>query len=521
MARKHTKDGAGRRKTVGEWRFLRAMDGRTVFFAYICRKNSKGHTSEKAGFRSAAEAVWPRAMARQRRPTGTSAPSKKSFMANIFKIKREERWLALVSLLVLLALHALMWEYFPASFFKGGKLGFWSVFYNRMCLSGFDNYSYIFISSTRIYYEMVRHPLFAAVLFPLYWANEGLRLLTSYNCAVFLMSGLTIFCAVYSLIFLYRILRHRVGVGHGDALLLTALFFSFAMIMLTMLVPDHFCLSLLLLLLTLWLATSPARQPLWLVALLTTLTGGITLSNVAKSWLATLLVRGRAMLRPAAVVAAVVVPLAIFVGAGVWQNEAIIKPLNVRGERIMKKKLAKDSTLKARLAAHDSEMRARRGKPIADNPLLSQTNMSAPRGRSLVENFFGEGIQLHQRNLLQDYSVDRPAFVPYNHWWQYAVEAVVVLLFLVGAVCGTRSRVMLIGLGWWFCDLLLHVGLGFGLNEVYIMSAHWMFVMPLGIAFLLRRAAPRLRGAVRGVVALLTVYLLTYNGWLLVDYLLK
>ena len=203
-------------------------------------------------------------------------------MQNLFKIRREERWLALSSFVVLLGLHALLWAYYPASFFKGGKLGFWSVFYNHMHLSGFDNYSYIFVSCTRIYYDMLRHPLFAILLYPFYWTNQALRPLTGHNSAVFLVSALTIFAGVYSLIFLYRILRDRVGVGRADAHWITTLFFSFAMVMLTMIVPDHFCLSLLLLLLTLWLATSPRPQPLWLVSLLATLTGGTTLSNIAK-----------------------------------------------------------------------------------------------------------------------------------------------------------------------------------------------------------------------------------------------
>ena len=162
------------------------------------------------------------------------------------------------------------------------------------------------------------------------------------------------------------------------------------MVMLTMIVPDHFCLSLLLLLLTLWLATSPHPQPLWLVSLLATLTGGTTLSNIAKSWLASLFVRGKRIFRPMTVLAVVIVPALLFVGAGYWQNETIIKPVDARGKAVLAKKMQKDSTLKAKLAAHDKEMKARRGKPIADNFLLQQTNITASRGPAIVENLFGE-----------------------------------------------------------------------------------------------------------------------------------
>ena len=221
------------------------------------------------------------------------------------------------------------------------------------------------------------------------------------------------------------------------------------------------------------------------------------------------------------VLAMVIIPALLFVGAGYWQNETIIKPVDARGKAVLAKKMQKDSTLKAKLAAHDKEMKARRGKPIADNFLLQQTNITASRGPAIVENLFGEGLQFHQKELLKDYSVDRPAIVGYDYWWQYGVEALVVLLFVGGILCGLRTRLMLLLLSWFGCDLLLHVVLGFGLNEVYIMSAHWMFIIPIAIAMLLRRIQPRLQQPLRIIIMLLTVYLLVYNGSLLVDYLLK
>ena len=86
---------------------------------------------------------------------------------------------------------------------------------------------------------------------------------------------------------------------------------------------------------------------------------------------------------------------------------------------------------------------------------------------------------------------------------------------------GRRSRFLWIALSWMGFDMIIHVVLGFGLNEVYIMSAHWMFIIPIAIAMLLRRGQPRLQQPLRIVIMLLTVYLLVYNGSLLVDYLLK
>ena len=95
--------------------------------------------------------------------TLTLQPNKNKTMKNIFKIKKEERILALVSMLVFASLNAMLIHSYPASFFKAGKLGFWSIFYKHFTVSGFDAYSYIFLSNEKIYFELSRHPLFGAL----------------------------------------------------------------------------------------------------------------------------------------------------------------------------------------------------------------------------------------------------------------------------------------------------------------------------------------------------------------------
>lgn len=69
-------------------------------------------------------------------------------------------------------------------------------------------------------------------------------------------------------------------------------------------------------------------------------------------------------------------------------------------------------------------------------------------------------------------------------------------------------------------DMALHLGLGFGINEVYIMGAHWLFVIPFAIGFLLKgtrdsKAEPWLRAA----LVLLTAWLMGYNMTLFIGYL--
>ena len=73
-------------------------------------------------------------------------------------------------------------------------------------------------------------------------------------------------------------------------------------------------------------------------------------------------------------------------------------------------------------------------------------------------------------------------------------------------------------------NIFLHIILGFGINEIYIMTPHWAFVLPIAVGYLLKDSGDgrQKRGGrnIRLAVLLLTVYLLTYNGWLLTEFLL-
>lgn len=84
-------------------------------------------------------------------------------------------------------------------------------------------------------------------------------------------------------------------------------------------------------------------------------------------------------------------------------------------------------------------MKTVRHKPITDKPFLNWIDTTTPKGESIVENLFGESIQLHTTHTLGDMCVDRPMIVKYDYWFNYFVEAVVVLLFFLGIFFGVSS----------------------------------------------------------------------------------
>ena len=507
----------------------------------------------------------------------------------------KKRLPAALALLLIIALNALMVAHRYHLFTHLGRLGFWSLFDKHFEVSGFDPYTYLTLSQWDVYYEVYRHPLLPLMLWPLAQLNEWLMGALHINCAIFIVAALLTVCSWFSFIFLRRILRHGVGLQPADATLLSFFYFSFAYVMLSAMAPDHFGLSMMLLLLTLWLAArSLNRQrpmPLWQTTLLYILTAGVTLSNGAKVVLAAAYswwlyfrrcegagVRGhencksttegkvnsierndekivnsksvisksqdisrthaptypRTLEKIKLYITTFLLATAILAAAAIWQDRAFVQPRAERGQRIEQQKLKKDSTLQARLDKREERNRQIEGRPLADssNHFLRWTNVSLPRMRSAVENFMGETLQLHSDHLLADIYTTRPVFVGYRSALPYIIEAIITLLLLAGIWCGRRQPLMQLCLLWFAIDLTLHFILGFGLNEVYIMTAHWAFIIPIATGYLLKTAGaegtsatiPSLKGRsktmLRMLILMLTIYLYARNLPLIIHFML-
>ncbi|SES92559.1 hypothetical protein SAMN04487825_10845 [Prevotella sp. kh1p2] len=406
----------------------------------------------------------------------------------LFAVRRDERPAALAALLVSAVLQLIAnWRYIPL--FADYDEQSWHRFQANFHLSGFDPLTYVILTDWQLAYDELRHPLLAFLLYPFYLVNHGLLQLTGANFAPLIMSVLLVFCATYACIFLLRTLRQVIGLPKADALLLVALFFSFAYILVAVIVPDHFCLSLFLLTLCLWLSGRKMQQgrpfTVGQAALLFVLTAGVTLSNGAVVLLCVWFVNGRRFwhLRPLLLQA--VVPSVLLVAFALAMNDSLA---HVGSQKAVAKQMA-------------------------------WTRLKDSRSAIVAENLFGESLQLHRRYLLRDVLVERPVVVPYTWPAQYGVEAALLLLFAVGVWCGRRSRYLWLLLAVLGFNVVLHVVLAFAITEVYIMAAHWAFVIPLAMGYAFR-AAPRPQLIMlRALVAVLAAWLWGYHLYQIVRYL--
>ena len=454
----------------------------------------------------------------------------------LFKIKPEERIQSLVALGVIVLLNALFIYRMHDLFMQEGFGPYWKVFERELHLSGYDPLTYLGVTDWDVVYQVYRHPLLSFMIWPLYLLNEGLTWLFGVNCVQYLVAFLLTVCSYYSYIFLYRIHREVIALSRWDATLLTAFYFSFAYILLSVIVPDHFTISMFLLLITLYISGVCIQKGRefrwWQSAIFFYITAGVTLSNGIKVFLSGFFVNLKDFFRPKYLLLAVVLPAALLWGTAVWEYRTYVLPkekaraeMKARQEKVLKEKVAAMSpeerkTYEAKQARRELRLKLQKekaGQPMEDYGFLKWTDISTSRWQSVYENLFGESLQFHRQHFLEDTLVGRPVFVKYDTVFNYIVEALILLLALAGIWTGRRHRFLWLCLSCFGVDMFIHLILGFGLNEIFIMAPHFMFVLPIATAYLFKSVNWQW---LRLAVVFLTIYLLVYNGYLLTDFLL-
>ena len=536
--------------------------------------------------------------------------------SQLFSLRRHERPVFLFALLLAVVLQAIIICRYNDIFTNPGPK-YWAVFLHNFSVSGYDPITYSVVTDWTAKYNVYRHPLLAFFMAPLYWLNLGLTALTGVNCVQYVVAFFWILATAYAFLFFYRIvlailtgvdgsrfkvqsaMRVQGSEGSSDgsnstlncaigalltapqaqALLLSALLFSFGHVLLAGMAPDHFILSMMMLLLLLLVSLEKLQQqrPFTIAEALIffIIIAGITLSNGVKVFICVLLVNWLTLSPKRKKISSndvetqttrVSTPLLngrgrgvglvflslLFASALLWGiARAEYHYLVLPQEKIAHAKRAADKKRKQEAAARrkaeaektfqmlidqaqaagdtslfaqathrldsvrTAKPKVRRnpyGKPIAKGEFMRWTDITTSRWSSAVENLFGEGIQLHRDYALGDVLRHRPVIVNYRSPIQYIIEAFILLLFLAGVWFGRRSRFLWIALTCAAFDMLLHLGLGFGLNEVYIMSAHWIFILPLAMTYLFK--AMEKQGILLPcylVTLLFTLYLYIWN----------
>lgn len=242
-----------------------------------------------------------------------------------------------------------------------------------------------------------------------------------------------------------------------DSTLLTFFYFGFAFVMISAMVPDHFIISMMLLLLALYvsgkLILRRRKLTIWQSVLYFFITAGTSLNNGLKIYLSELFVNGWRIFRPKYLFLAILLPAGLTWGAArlsydyiVWPRDMAAKQARAKAkadkQRKQKQEQAKkahedsiriasftivqrdslrrdsvvrDSAARVKAAADKTKKkRVSKGVPISHKQFLDWTDVTTSRTESIVENLFGESIQIHQDYLLGDVMRSRPIIVNYK-----------------------------------------------------------------------------------------------------------
>ncbi len=475
---------------------------------------------------------------------------------NILQLRREERIPTAIAFVYFAILNIVnVCAYWTS--FKGIGVNYHKLFVSQYHVSGFDPLTYQVISDWFPAYNIYRHPLLAFFMYPFYLVNKALMWLTGCNCTTILTAMILVFCATYSFVFLYRILRNVIGITRYATYALTALYFSFGYVIVSSFAPDHFVMSQCSLLLVLWLSGEKLKRGsalnMWQTIALFTITAGVSLNNGLKVFLAALTTRCWRFFRPGYLVLAVLLPSAIIWGIARWEykvwqlppykarievkarkdreateriRKAVADTISVKTDsaiNVTVKRIRNERAAAKYRADHKKIWNINKGKPLMNGEFMEWTDISNSRMDAFVHNLFGEGLQLHRDHLLCDALRSRPLIVKYSGGFapvNYVVEGLILLLFAAGIWCGRRSRFFWTTMSFFLMDMALHMGLGFGLNEIYIMSAHYLFALPIATAFVIKACGQRkaARQTATGLVALLALWCLAWNLTLIISF---
>lgn len=439
---------------------------------------------------------------------------------------RETLFVALAGFIVIVALNAMMLHYHYDLWIRP-KVGFWTSFWDNFEVSGFDPYAYIVVSKWRPLYILPRHPLLAVMLWPLSLLNEWLSDVTDINCAIFIIASLWIVVNTISWTLMYKIHRHIMELSFANSLLLSAFFFSFSHVMMITFVCDHMALTLPCLLLAIYIAGKAIKQqrtiPLWQSLPLLFLSTGITTTNMIKVGIAdfvAMLHRGR-WNKVLCHFLWYLIPLSIIGALYLYQERTSQEEERNSIKHTVEVRMQRDSTFAEYWRKSTKESEEIKKQQIVHLSIATNTEYHIDRIPSLVENVFGEGFILHRKHALEDANRKRPVLVRYDNWCYYALETSIIMLFLAGVWYGRREPLVWMTMLMFLFDMLLHVVLNFASADVYIMTAHWAFVIPIAIACLFKRVRnAKLEFTLQSLLLFLTLFLWVHNMTIIANHIL-
>ena len=333
----------------------------------------------------------------------------------------------------------------------------------------------IMMSSGEMFKWNIRHPLYTFFYFPVILLNE-LLLYFGIDVTRPLFMLVSVFIMGYSCLFLYKILRF-IRLSMTTSFVILCLFCSFAHVILLGFQVDSFVLSMFFLMLMALLFVKREKNLLIDNILFLGLTGA-TSTNMIKFGIYQLIEEkrlGKAMKR-----FLFSVPLFILV----W--------------------LVTLPDLYYRFSLKRGLIYA----VIGDT--LKYTGTTLDKCQLFFENFISEPIAFHYTTGIV-FSPETIHLPSYPSLLCYVPVIILFSLVMISVIVCYKEKIVWLFCACWGTDLIIHFGIGYGMEEAQLFCGHWIFFLPIMIGMLAVHSPKIMQKIIVGVVAIVAGSLMVYN----------
>lgn len=321
----------------------------------------------------------------------------------------------------------------------------------------------------------IRHPLYTLFYFPVILLNE-LLLYFDIDVTRPLFMFVSVFIMGYSCLLLYKILRF-INLSMTTSLVLLGLFCSFAHVILLGFQVDSFVLSMFFLLLMTLLFVKQENCMLTDNILFLGLTG-TTSTNMIKFGIYQLMEEKR---------------------LGETMKRFLLSvPLFIMVSLVTLPDLYYRLSLKRGLTYAF----------IGDT--LKYTGSTLDKSQLFIENFISEPILFHNTTGIV-FSQETIHLLSYPSIWCYIPVFVIFSLVLMSVIVCFKEKIIKLFCIYWGIDLLIHFGVGYGIEEAQLFCGHWIYFLPILIGLLVVHSKTMLRNMIIGIVAIIAGSLMVYN----------
>lgn len=141
---------------------------------------------------------------------------------------------------------------------------------------------------------------------------------------------------------------------------------------------------------------------------------------------------------------------------------------------------------------------------------LTYTGSSLNKLRLFVDNFVSEPIAFHNTTGVVFYP-DTIHLPPYPSLLCYLPMIIIFSFVFISLIVCHKERIIWLFCTCWGADLIVHFGIGYGIEEAQLFCGHWIFFLPILIGMLIARSSTLFQRVIVCVVSVVASILMVYN----------